>query len=108
MPLFEIETTAHIMIAWAGDQAEAEATTKAHFPDEDVLRITKRPRDEWVISKRLLGLEGSSPEPCMTARDCLVKARGDKFHAIRLFMQDTGSDLHEAQRHIETNMSLGW
>jgi hypothetical protein len=108
MPLFEIETTAHIMIAWAGTQAEAEATSREHFPDEDVLRVAKRPRDAWVISKRLLGIEGSGPEPCITARDCLMKARGDKLHAIRLYMQDTGSDLHEAQRQIETNMSLGW
>ena len=23
-------------------------------------------------------------------------------------VQDTGSDLHEAQRAVETNMSLGW
>jgi hypothetical protein len=29
-------------------------------------------------------------------------------HAIRLYMLDTGADLHEAQRAIETNMSLGW
>lgn len=108
MPLFEIETTAHIVIAWADQQADAEAMTKEHFPEEDVLRVAKRPRDAWVISKRLLGIEGSAPEPCSTARDCLVKARGDKLHAIRLFMQDTGSDLHAAQRAIETNMSLGW
>lgn len=108
MPLFEIETTAHIMIAWAGSQAEAENETRSNFPDEDILRISKRPRDAWVISKRLLGIEGSAPEPCATARECLSKARGDKLHAIRLFMQDTGSDLHQAQRQIETNMSLGW
>ena len=42
------------------------------------------------------------------ARDCLARARGDKLHAIRLYMLDTGVDLHEAQRAIETNMSLGW
>jgi hypothetical protein len=108
MPLFEMETTAHIMIAWAGSQAEAEGTAKDQFPDEDLLRVTKRPRDAWVISKRLLGIEGSGTEPCHSARDCLVRARGDKLHAIRLYMQDTGSDLHEAQRQIETNMSLGW
>lgn len=108
MPLFEIETSAHIMIAWANSQADAEATTREHFPDEDVLRVTKRPRDAWVISKRLLGIEGRKTEPCDRARDCLNKARGDKLHAIRLYMQDTGSDLHEAQKAIETNMSLGW
>lgn len=107
MPLYEIETTAHIIIAWAQTQAEAEAATRQQFPEEDILRLSKRPRDAWVISKRLLGLEGTS-EPCDRARDCLARARGDKLHAIRLYMQDTGADLHEAQRAIETNMSLGW
>jgi hypothetical protein len=108
MPLFEIETTAHIMIAWAQSQPEAEATTREHFPEEDILRVTKRPRDAWVISKRLLGLEGTAAAPCDRARECLSRARGDKLHAIRLYMHDTGVDLHEAQRAIETNMSLGW
>jgi hypothetical protein len=107
MPLYEIETNAHIMIAWAGNQAEAEATLKQNYPEEDVLRVSKRPRDMWVISKKLLGLEGRS-EPCDKARDCLNRARGDKLHAIRLYMHDTGADLHQAQRAIETNMSLGW
>jgi hypothetical protein len=107
MPLFEIETTAHIMIAWAETQTEAEAATRQQFPEEDILRMSKRPRDAWVISKRLLGLDGAT-EPCDRARDCLARARGDKLHAIRLYMQDTGADLHEAQRAIETNMSLGW
>jgi hypothetical protein len=96
MALYEIETNAHIMIAWADSQAAAE-----------VKRVAKRPRDVWVISKRMLGIEGAV-EPCDKARDCLSRAAGDKLHAIRLYMQDTGSDLHEAQRAVETNMSLGW
>ena len=107
MPLFEVETHAHIMIGWANSSDEAEAAAKEHYPEEEGLRITKRPRDIWVISKRLLGIEGST-EPCDVARDCLAKAKGDKIHAIRLFMQNTGVDLHEAQKAIETNMSLGW
>lgn len=107
MALYEIETTAHIMIAWGQSQAEAEAAIREHYSDEEIVRITKRPRDVWVISKRLLGIEGSS-EPCQAARDCLSKAHGDKVHAIRLYMHDTGVDLHQAQRAIETNMSLGW
>jgi hypothetical protein len=107
MALFEIETNAHIMIAWAEDKEAAEEVAKEHYPEEEVVRMTKRPRDIWVISKRLLGLDGSA-EPCDVARDCLAKAKGDKVHAIRLYMLDTGSDLHEAQRAIETNMSLGW
>jgi hypothetical protein len=107
MPLYEIETNAHIMIGWASTEGGAEAIAKEHYPTEEITRITKRPRDIWVISKRLLGIE-TPEEPCDTARDCLSKAAGDKLHAIRLYMHETGSDLHQAQRAIETNMSLGW
>jgi hypothetical protein len=107
MPLFEIETNAHIMIGWAGTQPEAEKMCKEFYPEEEIVRITRRPRDIWVISKRLLGIEGGA-EPCDVARECLTRAAGDKLHAIRLYMLDTGADLHEAQRAIETNMSLGW
>jgi len=107
MALYEIETSAHIMVGWADTREAAEAIAKENYPEEDILRVTQRPRDLWVISKRLLGIEGSS-DPCDTARDCLARAAGDKVHAIRLYMLDTGVDLHEAQKAIETNMSLGW
>ena len=107
MPLFEIETNAHIMIGWADSEDDARAFAREHYPEEEITRCTKRPRDLWVISKRLLGIEAAI-SPCDTARDCLAKASGDKLHAIRLFMHETGSDLHEAQKAIETNMSLGW
>jgi len=107
MALYEIETTAHIMISWADSEDQARSHAEEHYPEEDVLRIRKRPRDLWVISKRMLGLDGPA-DPCDTARECLARASGDKLHAIRLYMIDTGSDLHEAQRAIEANMSLGW
>ena len=107
MPLFEIETNAHIMIGWAESQAEAEELARKYYPEDEFVRVTRRPRDLWVISKKLLGVKRES-EPCDTARDCLARASGDKLHAIRLYMLDTGADLHEAQRVIETNMSLGW
>lgn len=107
MPLFEIETTAHIMIGWAESNEQARDFAREHYPEEEITRVTKRPRDVWVISKRLLGLE-SVTDPCDTARDCLSKASGDKVHAIRLYMHETGADLQEAQKTIETNMSLGW
>ncbi len=107
MALYEIETSAHIMVGWADTRDKAEAIAKENYPEEEILRVTQRPRDLWVISKRLLGIEGSS-DPCDTARDCLARAAGDKLHAIRLYMLDTGVDLHEAQKAIETNMSLGW
>ena len=107
MALFEIETESHIMLGWASCLEQAEHIALQHYPDEAIVRITQRPRDLWVISKRLLGLTGKV-EPCDVARDCLTRASGDKLHAIRLYMLDTGVDLHEAQRAIETNMSIGW
>lgn len=107
MPLFEIETSAHIMIGWADSQDKATDIARECYPEEEVLRVTRRPRDIWVISKGHLGIKGTV-EPNDVARDCLARARGDKVHAIRLFMLDTGADLHDAQRAIETNMSLGW
>ncbi len=107
MPLFEIETEAHIMIGWASSLEQAEHMAQKYYPEEKVIRITKRPRDIWVISKRLLGLEGKM-RPCDVARDCLARASGDKLHAIRLYMLDTGTDLIDAQKVIEANMSIGW
>ena len=107
MALFEIETAAHIMISEAESEADALDVAKEHYPEEDVLRIARRPRDVWVISKGLLGIRGAAA-PDSNARECLARASGDKLHAIRLYMLDTGTDLHAAQRAIETNMSLGW
>lgn len=107
MALYEIETESHIMVGWANSHEQAEHIAQIHYPEEKILRITRRPRDLWVISKRLLGLTGKA-EPCDVARDCLTRASGDKLHAIRLYMLDTGADLHEAQRVIETNMAMGW
>ena len=68
---------------------------------------THRPRDAWVISKKLLGLHCEG-DPCSIARDCLSKAQGDKLHAMRLYMQSTGSDLDGARKVIESNMVRGW
>lgn len=107
MALYEIETNAHIMVGWADSPDAAESLAREHYPDDEVVRISKRPRDIWVISKGMLGVSETT-EPNDAARDCLSRARGDKLHAIRLYMLDTGVDLHEAQRAIETNMSLGW
>ena len=47
-------------------------------------------------------------DPCVKARDCLAKAQGDKLHAVRLYMQQTGTDLEGARKVIESNMALGW
>ena len=107
MALFEIETQAHIVITWANDEEAARDVLYGYYPSEEVIRVTKRPREAWVISKAALGITGRS-DPCDAARDCISKAAGDKVHAIRLYMQQTGSDLDYAKKMIESNMMIGW
>lgn len=107
MPLFEIETDSHIIITWADDEQSARQVVRDNYPQEPPIRLTKRPRDTWVISKAALGIIGST-DPCAIARDCLAKAAGDKVHAIRLYMQETGTDLDRARKVIESNMVMGW
>lgn len=107
MPLFEVETDNHIIITWATDSDSATAVASDAYPKENVIRLTKRPRDTWVISKSVLGISDNI-DPCNTARDCLSKAEGDKVHAIRLYMHETGSDLEQARKVIESNMVMGW
>lgn len=107
MPLFEVETRSHIIITWAEDEAAATEVVRDSYPQEPPLRITRRPRDTWVISKSALGISGPA-DPCFTARECLAKAAGDKVHAIRLYMQQTGSDLERSRKAIESNMVMGW
>lgn len=107
MPLFEVETKGHIMIMWAEDPESAQGAVSSTYPDEEILRLTKRPRDSWVISKSALGIS-TEMDPCATARDCLSRASGDKVHAIRLFMTEKGVDLDHARKAIESNMVMGW
>jgi hypothetical protein len=108
MPLFEIETDSHIFITWAKDEQAASETLRDAYPTDHVVRLTKRPRDSWVISKSALGATGRSLDICSIARECLAKSSGDKLQAIRLYMTETGSDLEKARRIIESNMVMGW
>ena len=108
MPLFEIETDSHIIITWASDEAAAREVVTDAYPHDDVIRLTKRPRDTWVISKGVLGLTERTLDPCAIARECLSKSAGDKVNAIRLYRMETGSDLENARRAIESNMVMGW
>ncbi len=108
MPLFEVETEGHIIITWADDEERASTAVNENYAHEKILRLTKRPRDTWVISKGVLGITGEAPEICQAARDCLSRAAGDKVHAIRLYMQESGVDLNQARRVIESNMVMGW
>jgi len=108
MPLFEIETDSHIIVTWAKDEAAAREVLQDAYPTDNVVRLTKRPRDTWVISKAVLGATGRPLDICSIARDCLSKSSGDKFQAIRLYMSETGADLEKARRIIESNMVMGW
>jgi len=107
MPLYEIETDAHIVITWAENEDQASEVVQDAYPQDKVTRVTKRPRNTWVISKSVLGIRETS-NVCSTARDCLSKAAGDKVDAIRLYMKETGCDLNRARKVIETNMVMGW
>jgi len=68
MPLYEIETDAHIIISWAADEQAASAVVHDAYPGENIVRLTRRPRDSWVISKSALGIKDSRSNPCGTAR----------------------------------------
>ncbi len=107
MPLYEVETDSHIIITWANDEDAARAVVTEAYPEDQVIRLTRRPRDTWVISKGSLGLS-SRMDICGVARECLAKSSGDKVHAIRLYMHETGSDLEKARKVIESNMVMGW
>jgi hypothetical protein len=107
MPLYEIESDAHILITWAEDEQAARNVVTEAYPTDTIIRLTKRPRNTWVISKGVLGLS-SRMDVCGIARECLSKSSGDKLHAIRLYMHETGSDLEKARRVIESNMVMGW
>lgn len=108
MPLFEVETDAHIIITWADNEDSATSIATDSYPTESIKRLTKRPRDTWVISKGVLGITQEESAPCNVARDCLSKAAGDKVHAIRLYMHETGTDLDQARKVVESNMVMGW
>ena len=108
MPLFEVETESHIIITWADGEEEAREVVADAYPGDDVVRLTRRPRDTWVISKTILGLQTTGSDPCVIARECLNRSAGDKLNAIRLYRMETGSDLEQARRAIESNMVMGW
>ena len=107
MPLYEIETDGHIIITWADDEGMARSVAAESYPEEDIKRVIQRPRNSWVISKSVLGIQ-DEVDLCAVARDCLAKASGDKVHAIRLYMSETGVDLEQARKVVESNMVMGW
>ena len=52
----EIETDAHILITWAENEDAASDVVHEAYPQDKVTRVTKRPRNTWVISKSVLGI----------------------------------------------------
>ena len=108
MPLFEVETDAHIIITWAADEDRRQRCRPRTLSVRQGHSNDQAPRDTWVISKGALGLTNKRVDVCTVARDCLSKAAGDKVHAIRLYMHETGTDLEHARKVIESNMVMGW
>ncbi len=107
MPLFEVETTSHIMIACVADEPTAR-----EFRGRQLSERGDHPGDA-SSARRLGDFQEAAGHPVAgrsvpVARDCLSKAAGDKLHAMRLYMQTTGSDLEGARKVIESNMVLGW
>ena len=74
MPLFEVETDAHIIITWAADEGAAGNVVREAYPGDKVIRMTKRPRDTWVISKGALGLSNKRVDVCSVARGAPLAA----------------------------------
>ena len=107
MAMFEVETEAHIMITWAETEADARTLVQETYPGENPIRVSKRPRDSFVISKAALGIIGRI-DVCSMARESLARASGDKVRAIRLYMSETGADLEQARKVIESNILAGW
>ncbi len=91
---------------WTSQYWHPREAVKSSYPRESAIRLTRRPRDTWVISKAAVGIS-SGFDPCSIARDCLAKAAGDKLHAIRPYMQETGTDLERGCKVIESNTVMG-
>ena len=108
MPLFEVETDCHIIITWASDEDAATGGGQRS--------LSERPRDPPdQASPRYLGdLQSrpwASPAPATSAPPPAIawpRPSGDKVHAIRLYMHETGTDLERARKVIESNMVMGW
>ena len=81
----------------------ARAFAAKHYPFEEIMRVSHRPRDAWVISKKLLGIQDRG-RSCPIGSRVPVEVQGDKLHAVRLYMQSTGSDLDGVRKVIESNM----
>ena len=79
MPLFEVETDNHIIITWADDEPSATGVVQDAYPEEEVTRLTRRPRDTWVISKSALGLSQGNGDPCIPPETAWQRPRETKY-----------------------------
>ena len=97
MPLFEVETTSHIMIACVADDKAARDFATTHYPSEEIMRVTHRPRDAWVISKTLLGIQ-SEGDPCRSPAIACRRPRGTSCMPCASTCNRRGRDLDGAAR----------
>ena len=65
MPLFEVETEAHIIITWAESEAEAKTIAMEAYPGEDIRRLNEcifGEGDLYCSAWNLLALAGIGDE----------------------------------------------
>ncbi len=107
MPLFEIEDGVPHHHHVGTGRSGCPPTGAGELPPREPHPRHPPPSRLLGDLQSALGITGGI-DVCHTARDCLAKAAGDKLHAIRLYMQETGTDLERARKVIESNMVMGW
>ena len=102
MPLYEIETTAHIIITWAASEEAASEVVREAYPTDEVIRLTKTPprhvghfesglgdrrRGRSLQCRPRLPLKGSGRQSAchsaLYARNRLRSARRSEGHRVQ-------------------------
>ena len=60
MPLFEVETDAHIIITWASDEPAAGVVVREAYPHDKVVRMTKRFSSSDIVTLSPVVPQGTS------------------------------------------------
>ena len=107
MPLFEIETDSHIIITWAADEDAARTVVNDSYPHEPPLRVTRRPRDTWVISKAALGIVRQH-RPLLDAPAIACPRPPATRSTPSASTCRRPAPTWNARKVIESNMVMGW
>ena len=86
------------------DESAARSFAQENYPAEEVLRVSHRPRDAWVISKNLLGLAGNTSPSADDIKGVLgsVGIDADEERLEKLLSELEGKDIQEvSQRELE-------